>query len=262
MKQRLDVYLVSNGLTKSRERAKELIDRAQVLVNGTPAKKAGQNILDTDKIEITGEQNPYVSRGGLKLEKAISSFSLSLSGKTAMDIGASTGGFTDCMLKNGVLKVYAIDVGSGQLDPILLSDSRVINLEKTNIRYLPQESAEKVDFISIDVSFISLMQVLPAAKAFLKAGGEIAALIKPQFEAGKKALNKKGVVKDKKVHLEVVKTILSFAESVGLYAKGLTYSPVRGPEGNIEYLALFSENAQDKSNINAETVVNESHSVL
>lgn len=262
MKQRLDVYLVSNGLTKSRERAKELIDRAQVLVNGAPAKKAGQNILDTDKIEITGEQNPYVSRGGLKLEKAISSFSLSLSGKTAMDIGASTGGFTDCMLKNGVLKVYAVDVGSGQLDPILLSDSRVINLEKTNIRYLPQESAEKVDFISIDVSFISLIQVLPAAKAFLKAGGEIAALIKPQFEAGKKVLNKKGVVKDKKVHLEVVKTILSFAESVGLYAKGLTYSPVRGPEGNIEYLALFSENAQDKSNINAETVVNESHSVL
>ena len=262
MKQRLDVYLVSNGLTKSRERAKELIDRAQVLVNGTPAKKAGQNILDTDKIEITGEQNPYVSRGGLKLEKAISSFSLSLSGKTAMDIGASTGGFTDCMLKNGVLKVYAVDVGSGQLDPILLSDSRVINLEKTNIRYLPQESAEKVDFISIDVSFISLIQVLPAAKAFLKAGGEIAALIKPQFEAGKKALNKKGVVKDKKVHLEVVKSVLSFAESVGLYAKGLTYSPVRGPEGNIEYLALFSENAQDKSNINAEAVVNESHSVL
>ncbi len=262
MKQRLDVYLVSNGLTKSRERAKELIDRAQVLVNGAPAKKAGQNILDTDKIEITGEQNPYVSRGGLKLEKAILTFSLSLSGKTAMDIGASTGGFTDCMLKNGVLKVYAVDVGSGQLDPILLSDSRVINLEKTNIRYLPQESAEKVDFISIDVSFISLIQVLPAAKAFLKAGGEIAALIKPQFEAGKKALNKKGVVKDKKVHLEVVKTILSFAESVGLYAKGLTYSPVRGPEGNIEYLALFSENAQDKSNINAEAVVNESHSVL
>ena len=262
MKQRLDVYLVSNGLTKSRERAKELIDRAQVLVNGTPAKKAGQNILDTDKIEITGEQNPYVSRGGLKLEKAISSFSLSLSGKTAMDIGASTGGFTDCMLKNGVLKVYAVDVGSGQLDPILLSDSRVINLEKTNIRYLPQESAEKVDFISIDVSFISLIHVLPAAKAFLNAGGEIAALIKPQFEAGKKALNKKGVVKDKKVHLEVVKSVLSFAESVGLYAKGLTYSPVRGPEGNIEYLALFSENAQDKSNINAEAVVNESHSVL
>ena len=175
MKQRLDVYLVSNGLTKSRERAKELIDRAQVLVNGAPAKKAGQNILDTDKIEITGEQNPYVSRGGLKLEKAILTFSLSLSGKTAMDIGASTGGFTDCMLKNGVLKVYAVDVGSGQLDPILLSDSRVINLEKTNIRYLPQESAEKVDFISIDVSFISLIQVLPAAKAFLKAGGEIAA---------------------------------------------------------------------------------------
>lgn len=262
MKQRLDVYLVSNGLTKSRERAKELIDRAQVLVNGAPAKKAGQNILDTDKIEITGEQNPYVSRGGLKLEKAILTFSLSLSGKTAMDIGASTGGFTDCMLKNGVLKVYAVDVGSGQLDPILLSDSRVINLEKTNIRYLPQESAEKVDFISIDVSFISLMQVLPAAKAFLKAGGEIAALIKPQFEAGKKALNKKGVVKDKKVHLEVVKTILSFAESVGLYAKGLTYSPVRGPEGNIEYLALFSENAQDKNSINAEAIVNESHSVL
>lgn len=262
MKQRLDVYLVSNGLTKSRERAKELIDRAQVLVNGAPAKKAGQNILDTDKIEITGEQNPYVSRGGLKLEKAILTFSLSLSGKTAMDIGASTGGFTDCMLKNGVLKVYAVDVGSGQLDPILLSDSRVINLEKTNIRYLPQESAEKVDFISIDVSFISLIQVLPAAKAFLKAGGEIAALIKPQFEAGKKALNKKGVVKDKKVHLEVVKTILSFAESVGLYAKGLTYSPVRGPEGNIEYLAIFSENAQDKNSINAEAIVNESHSVL
>lgn len=261
MKQRLDVYLVAKGLVQSRERAKELIENGQVLVCGKPAKKAGQPINETDEIQIQGEQNPYVSRGGLKLKKAIDCFGLNLTGKTAMDIGASTGGFTQCMLEHGAKKVYAIDVGTGQLHPSLAENPRVINLEQTNIRFLTPEQAEKADFISIDVSFISLTLVLPAAKAFLKPGGCIVALIKPQFEAGKAKVGKKGVVKDKKTHLAVVREIWDFAKNIGLYPAALDFSPVRGPEGNIEYLVLLSDAPCDNP-ISPEQVVESSHQSL
>lgn len=254
MKERLDVFLVRTALCQSRERAKELIEQGKILVNGMPAKKAGQAVLENDKIEITGEQNPFVSRGGLKLLKAIECFNLDLSGKTAMDIGASTGGFTHCMLLHGVQKVYAVDVGCGQLHQTLREDTRVVNLEKTNIRALTEDMAEKADFISIDTSFISLTLVLPEAKRFLKTGGEIVALIKPQFEAGKSALNKKGVVKDKKIHKSVIKSVLEFSVSIGLYPKNLTVSPIKGPEGNTEFLVLLSEQKSDFPDI--ERVVN------
>ena len=260
MKERLDIYMVANGLTTSRERAKELISKGGVLVNGKPAKKAGQQVDENAEIKICIEENPYVSRGGLKLDKAIKEFSLSLSGKTAMDIGASTGGFTDCMLKNGAVKVYAVDVGTNQLHESLKADKRVINLEKTNIRSMEETMAEPVDFISIDVSFISLTLVLPSALRFLKPGGKIVALIKPQFEAGKSALNKKGVVKDAKVHLSVIKSVIEFAEKTGLYTCGLTYSPVRGPEGNIEYLLLLSDEA--KTDVYPDEIVKISHETL
>lgn len=260
MKERLDIYMVNNKLTTSRERAKELISKGGVLVNGVPAKKAGQAVDENSEIKICIEENPYVSRGGLKLEKAISAFNLDLSGKTAMDIGASTGGFTQCMLKNGAVKVYAVDVGKDQLHESLRTDNRVINLEKTNIRTLSEDTAEAVDFISIDVSFISLTLVLPCALRFLKPGGKIVALIKPQFEAGKSALNKKGVVKDAKVHISVIESIIEFSEKLGLYAAGLSYSPIRGPEGNIEYLVLLSEDA--KADISPDQTVKESHQTL
>ena len=262
MKERLDIYMVKNGLTASRERAKELISKDGVLVNGVPAKKAGQQVLETDEIKLCIEEIPYVSRGGLKLEKAIYEFSLELSGKTAMDIGASTGGFTDCMLKCGMAKVYAVDVGTDQLHESLKCDSRVINLEKTNIRTLPDSEAESVDFISIDVSFISLSLVLPHALRFLKKNGQIVALIKPQFEAGKSALNKKGVVKDKKVHLSVIKSVIEFSENLNLFVSGLTYSPVRGPEGNIEYLIFLTKEKTDSPLVLPEQIVNDSHQTL
>lgn len=260
MKERLDIYMVKCGITTSRERAKELISKGGVLVDGAPAKKAGQTVDENVKVTLCIEENPYVSRGGLKLDKAISEFSLSLEGKTAMDIGASTGGFTHCMLLSGAKKVYAVDVGKDQLHESLKKDSRVINLEKTNIRTMDESLAEPVDFISIDVSFISLTLVLPSALRFLKPGGQIAALIKPQFEAGKSALNKKGVVKDAKIHLSVINSVIEFAENAGLYTMGLTFSPVRGPEGNIEYLLLLSDEA--KKEVNPEAVVQESHRAL
>ena len=262
MKIRLDIYMVENGITSSRERAKELISKGGVSVNGVPAKKAGQAVSETDTITLSIEEIPYVSRGGLKLEKAISEFSLELTNKTAMDIGASTGGFTDCMLKCGAVKVYAVDVGTDQLHESLKTDSRVINLEKTNIRTLPESKAECVDFISIDVSFISLSLVLPHALRFLKENGQIVALIKPQFEAGKAALNKKGVVKDEKIHLSVIKSVIEFAENIGLFVSGLTYSPVRGPEGNIEYLVFLTKKASDNEYISPEQIVKESHQTL
>ena len=261
MKERLDVYLVKNGIIKSRERAKELITKGGVCVNGSVAKKSGQQVDEADKIEINESlQNPYVSRGGLKMEKAISSFELCLDGMTAIDIGASCGGFTDCMLKNGAKKVYAVDVGYGQLDETLKNDSRVLNLEQTDIRSISVDDLEEVDFISIDVSFISLTKVLPQAKAFLKKDGKIAALIKPQFEAGKSNLNKKGVVKDKKVHITVIQSVTDFAKSIGFSISGLDFSPVRGPEGNIEYLLLLSFGQQQE--INIKEVVEASHRAL
>lgn len=260
MKARLDIRMTELNLVSSRMRAKELIDVGCVLVNGMLAKKAGQQVDETDKIELTKDECPFVSRGGLKLEKAIDVFDLDLKGKTCMDIGASTGGFTHVMLLNGAEKVYAVDVGKDQLHPSLKEDARVINLEKTNIRTLSEDLVPMVDFISIDVSFISLSLVLPCAKSFLKEDGMMVALIKPQFEAGKSALNKKGVVKDIKVHKKVIDEIMNFAKQTGLCPNALDFSPIKGPEGNIEYLLLLTKTECDRK-IDTEKVVKDSHSL-
>ena len=238
---RLDVYLTEQGLAPSREKAKAYIMAGIVYVNNQKTDKAGATISEEDTVEIRGKKMPYVSRGGLKLEKAVNSFSLDLSGKVCMDAGASTGGFTDCMLKNGATKVYSVDVGYGQLAWELRTDERVINLERTNVRYLTEEQIpEKVSFISADLSFISLKLVLPVLKNFLTDDGQIVCLIKPQFEAGREKVGKKGVVRDKAVHEEVITEIYNYCQSIGLYPNELDFSPVRGPEGNIEYLILLS----------------------
>ncbi len=237
MKQRLDVYLVENGLVSGRDLAKSLIMEGKVYVNNQKADKAGDQVGEKDKVELRGETLKYVSRGGLKLEKAMSSFPISLEGCVAMDIGASTGGFTDCMLQNGAVKVYSVDVGYGQLAWKLRTDERVVNMERTNIRYVTSETiGEELDFASIDVSFISLKLVLPVVCALLKDGGELVALIKPQFEAGREKVGKKGVVRDPEVHREVIETVTEFAQNNGFNVLGLEFSPIRGPEGNIEYL--------------------------
>ncbi|MDO4266318.1 MAG: TlyA family RNA methyltransferase [Eubacteriales bacterium] len=239
-KKRLDVLLFERGLAGSREKAKTLIMSGIVYVNGQKEDKAGSSFPDDETLllEVRGNVLPYVSRGGLKLEKAIKSFGISLSGFTCMDIGASTGGFTDCMLQNGAKKVFAVDVGHGQLDWKLRNDPRVVCMEKTNIRYIEPEhiGGEKLDFASVDVSFISLDKVLPAAMPLLKDGAEMVCLIKPQFEAGREEVGKKGVVRDKKVHLSVIRKIYALCEELAFEIRGLTYSPIRGPEGNIEYL--------------------------
>lgn len=258
---RLDVFLTEQGLAPSREKAKAYIMAGIVYVNNQKSDKAGAIISDEDTVEIRGKKMPYVSRGGLKLEKAVSSFNLDLSGKICMDAGASTGGFTDCMLKNGATKVYSVDVGYGQLAWELRTDERVVNLERTNIRYITEEQVpEKVSFISADLSFISLKLVLPVLKNFLEDNGQIVCLIKPQFEAGREKVGKKGVVRDKSVHEEVISEIYNFAKSIGLYPNGLDFSPVRGPEGNIEYLILlsFSDEILLQEDIVPE-VVNKSH---
>lgn len=237
MKQRLDVYLVENGMVSGRDLAKSLIMEGKVYVNNQKADKAGDQVGEKDKVELRGETLKYVSRGGLKLEKAMSEFSISLQGLVAMDIGASTGGFTDCMLQNGAIKVYSVDVGYGQLAWKLRTDERVVNMERTNIRYVTKETiGEELDFASIDVSFISLKLVLPVACELLKDGGELVALIKPQFEAGREKVGKKGVVRDPEVHREVIEAVTEFAQNNGLNVLGLEFSPIRGPEGNIEYL--------------------------
>lgn len=263
---RLDVFLTEKGLVPSRERAKALIMAGQVYIDNQKCDKAGLLVdPETTTPEIRGEALRYVSRGGLKLEKAMQSFPLVLEGKTTMDIGASTGGFTDCMLQNGAKKVFAVDVGYGQFAWKLRQDPRVVNMERTNIRYVtPEDIGEAIDFASIDVSFISLKLVLPVAKTLLCETGEIVALIKPQFEAGRGQVGKKGVVKDKQVHLEVIHTVLDFAASAGLYAAGLSYSPIKGPEGNIEYLAYFTK-APCASPVTKEMIdqtVNASHEQL
>ena len=237
MKERLDVLLVKQGLAESREKAKAVIMSGIVYVDGQKEDKAGASFEDTVKIEVRGNTLRYVSRGGLKLEKAMSHFGLELEGRVCMDVGASTGGFTDCMLQNGAARVYAVDVGRGQLAWKLRNDSRVVCMEKTNIRYVTDEDIkEPVDFSSIDVSFISLTKVLGPVKALLKPQGQVVCLIKPQFEAGREKVGKKGVVRDKTVHLEVIKMVISYAESIGFDILNLEYSPIRGPEGNIEYL--------------------------
>lgn len=244
---RLDVYMTQTGMTESREKARALIMAGQVFIDNQKCDKAGLMVNpDTVKPEIRGESLKYVSRGGLKLEKAMAAFPISLSGKVTMDIGASTGGFTDCMLQNGAKKVYAVDVGYGQLAWKLRQDERVVNLERTNIRYVTQEQiTEPIDFASIDVSFISLKLVLPVASKLLSENGEIAALIKPQFEAGREQVGKKGVVKDINVHFEVCKNALGYARDAGLYPAGLSFSPIKGPEGNIEYLMYLTKTKQD-----------------
>jgi 23S rRNA (cytidine1920-2'-O)/16S rRNA (cytidine1409-2'-O)-methyltransferase len=236
-KQRIDVLLVEKGLVESREKAKSIIMSGQVYVDNQKVDKPGTKVDTGSTIEARGAVLRYVSRGGLKLEKALQQFNIDLNGKIAMDIGASTGGFTDCMLQNGAKKVYAVDVGYGQLAWQLRQDNRVVNMERTNIRYVESSQIEdEIDFASIDVSFISLKLVLPVAKNLLKYGGEIVCLIKPQFEAGRDKVGKKGVVRDQEVHFEVIKNIISFARSIELSVFGLNFSPIRGPEGNIEYL--------------------------
>ncbi len=238
MKQRLDVILVNRGLAPSREKAKAVIMSGNVFVKGVREDKAGAS-FDENEPDITVKENPlrYVSRGGLKLEKAMAEFPIDLKGAVCMDIGSSTGGFTDCMLQNGAAKVYAIDVGHGQLDWKLRCDERVVCMEKTNFRYVTREQVEDpIDFASADVSFISLDKILPAAYPLLKEKAQMVCLIKPQFEAGRSEVGKHGVVRDRKVHEEVIGRIMTVAAENGFTARGLTYSPIRGPEGNIEYL--------------------------
>lgn len=246
MEARLDMLLVQMKIVSSREKAKELIKSGQVYINGMPCIKASLLFDESVKIDIKGETLKYVGRGGLKLEKAIQTFHIDLRDKICADIGASTGGFTDCMLQNNAKKVYAVDVGHGQLAEKLQEDKRVENLEGVNVRYITDEHIpEKLNFIGIDVSFISLMLVIPKLLEFLSENGEIIALIKPQFEAGKSEVGKKGVVKSQKAHVNVIKSLLSFFENNKLSCEGLTFSPIKGPEGNIEYLAYLKKSDKD-----------------
>ena len=256
MKTRLDVYLTEQGLVSSREKARAVIMAGEVYVNDQKADKAGQTVSETDTVEVRADSLRYVSRGGLKLEKAMAHFPISLTGKICMDIGASTGGFTDCMLQNGASKVYAIDVGYGQLAWSLRTDERVVNLERTNIRYVTEnEVPEPIDFASVDVSFISLKLVLPVAYERLRDGGEMVCLIKPQFEAGREKVGKGGVVRDKETHIEVIENVVTFAREIGFSVLELDFSPVKGPKGNIEYLLYISkENCETKELPILETV--------
>ncbi len=262
MKRRLDVYLVEEGLISGRDLAKSIIMEGKVYVNGQKADKAGMQTGDKDKVEVRGEALRYVSRGGLKLEKAMKSFPIDLKGKTAMDIGASTGGFTDCMLQNGAERVFAVDVGYGQLAWKLRTDERVVNMERTNIRNVTAEDiGVPLDFVSIDVAFISLELVLPVAHSLLKDGGRVVALIKPQFEAGRDKVGKKGVVRDGAVHREVVERIVNFAQRNGFTVLGLDFSPIKGPEGNIEYLMYAEKGVGEEKNFaeEIEALVEKSH---
>lgn len=237
MKERLDVLLVKRNLAESREKAKAVIMAGNVFVDGQREDKAGSSFPEDVSIEVRGHTLPYVSRGGLKLEKALQNFDVDVKDKVCTDVGSSTGGFTDCMLQNGAKKVFAIDVGRGQLDWKLRQDSRVVCMEKTNIRYVtPEDIGEPVDFSSIDVSFISLTKVLQPIRDYLTEDGEIVALIKPQFEAGREKVGKKGVVREKSTHREVIEKVTDYALSIGFDVLELDFSPIRGPEGNIEYL--------------------------
>lgn len=241
-KMRLDVAVFERGFAETREKAKALIMAGSVYLNGQKALKGGATVKETDVIEVRGAVNPYVSRGGLKLHKAVASFGLELKDCICMDIGASTGGFTDCMLQNGASKVYSIDVGYGQLAWKLRCDERVVNLERTNFRYVTREQIpEEIDFASVDVSFISLKLILPVMHTLLKNGGRSVCLIKPQFEAGKENIGKKGVVRDKAVHADVIAKITEFASENGFAVIDVDFSPIKGPEGNIEYLMFIEK---------------------
>ena len=264
-KKRLDVYLVENGFCESREKAKALIMAGIVFVNNQKSDKAGNTVKEHDTVEVRGETLKYVSRGGLKLEKAVESFTLDLNGFICADIGASTGGFTDCMLQNGAKKVYAIDVGYGQLAWKLRTDSRVVNLERTNFRYVTQkEIPDMLDFASVDVSFISLSIIIPALVPLLKEGGQAVCLIKPQFEAGKDKVGKKGVVRDPLVHREVIEKIINVMLTNGLSILGLDFSPVKGPEGNIEYLIYVQKDNKQfiSESVDAVKITKASHAEL
>ncbi len=253
MKERLDLLLVKRNLAPSREKAKAVIMAGNVFVDGQREDKAGASFPEEAVIEVRGHTLPYVSRGGLKLEKALANFDVTVEGKVCTDVGASTGGFTDCMLQNGASKVYAIDVGRGQLDWKLRQDERVVCMEKTNIRYVtPEDIGEPVDFSSIDVSFISLSKVLPPIYNYLKDCGQIVALIKPQFEAGREKVGKKGVVREKSTHIEVIEAVTGYAVSAGFSVLNLDFSPIKGPEGNIEYLMHLEK--RDNQNKITETV--------
>ena len=281
MKTRLDVLLVERGLAESREKAKAIIMAGEVFVDGQREDKAGTSFPEKVVIEVKGSPLKYVSRGGLKLEKAMTHFDVTLEGKVCMDVGASTGGFTDCMLQNGAKKVYAVDVGNGQLAWKLRQDERVVCMEKTNIRYVTREQiAEPIEFSSIDVAFISLTKVLEPVKALLTPDGEVVALIKPQFEAGREQVGKKGVVRDKAVHhfqvnrfvsdkavhLEVVERILAYASGIGFQILNLEFSPIKGPEGNIEYLVHLKNHEEgtacENIPVDPKAIVEQAHQAL
>lgn len=267
MKERLDVLLVQRGMAASREKAKAMIMAGEILVDGEREDKAGSMFPDTVTITQKGRPLPYVSRGGLKLEKAMTHFGLDLTGKICMDVGASTGGFTDCMLQNGAVKVYAVDVGHGQLDWKLRNDERVVCMERTNIRYVtPEDIQEPVQFVSIDVSFISLTKVLLPVRNLMEEGAEMTALIKPQFEAGREKVGKKGVVRDPAIHLEVIQTVISYAKSISFGVRHLEFSPIKGPEGNIEYLVhlvkLPEGTVEEEMQVSPEEVVRQAHETL
>ncbi|MBP3915108.1 MULTISPECIES: TlyA family RNA methyltransferase [unclassified Clostridium] len=265
-KERLDILLVEKGICESREKAKTNIMAGLIFVDGQRVDKAGEKVKVDADIVFKGEKLKYVSRGGLKLEKAMNTFGIDLTNKVCMDIGASTGGFTDCMLQNNASKVFAVDVGYGQFAWKLRTDERVVCMEKTNIRYVtPEDIGVALDFASIDVSFISLRTIMPAVKALLGDKGEVVALIKPQFEAGRDKVGKKGVVRDKEVHLEVINTIINFLIENELNVLGLSYSPIKGPEGNREYLVYFTKDKEREGSFELsqiEDIVNESHSQL
>ena len=260
MKERLDVLLVKQNLAPSREKAKAMIMAGSVLVDGQREDKAGSMFPDTVKLTIKGHTLPYVSRGGLKLEKAMTHFDLSLDGKVCMDVGASTGGFTDCMLQNGAVKVYSVDVGHGQLDWKLRNDPRVVCMERTNIRYVtPEDLEEKAEFVSIDVSFISLTKVLPPVRELMEDGAEMVCLIKPQFEAGREKVGKKGVVRDPAVHREVIGKVVDLARSLSFGVLHLEFSPIKGPEGNIEYLLHLRKQEEGQGEVDIRGVVEQAH---
>ena len=262
-KTRLDVLLTERGLLDSRQKAQATIMSGIVFVNGQRVDKVGTAVSNDALIEIRGTTLPYVSRGGLKLEKAMQTFPLTLTGKICADIGASTGGFTDCMLQNGAKKVYAVDVGYGQLDWKLRNDARVVCMERTNARYLTHEDIpEELDFASVDVSFISLKLIFPALYGLLREGGEIVCLIKPQFEAGREKVGKKGVVRDPAVHLEVLEHFLIHAKENHFTVLGITYSPIRGPEGNIEYLGFLRKSEEPDAAVDLLAIVEASHTAL
>ena len=263
MKERLDILIVNKGLAASREKAKAIIMSGIVYVDGQKEDKAGSMFEETANIEVRGATLKYVSRGGLKLEKAMTHFGVQLKDKICMDVGSSTGGFTDCMLQNGAVKVYAVDVGHGQLDWKLRNDPRVVCMEKTNIRYVtPEDITDRINFSSIDVSFISLTKVLGPVKALLADDGQIVCLIKPQFEAGKEKVEKGGVVRDKKVHIEVIENVINFAKKLDYKINGLTFSSIKGPSGNIEYLIWLSTKSEKETTFDIKSIVDNAFQTL